>query len=232
MKYDRTLKQSGTPKAKKFTGTIKWRNSLARFITVYNFFTRIAVWYLFVLLHFGNGAISTGGHHLLEQLLFFHIFFFRISDEKEGFVYSAGRLMHHLAHYSVWIQIAILYLVSGIWKLKGELWLDGEAMFLTLTFKEFGLPWIANSMDSNTWYLKVLTWIVLAYQLLFAVLIWIKPIRKPLLAIGALFHLSIIFIIGITDFGLFMIASYSIFLTNETSGKMLNVLRLNSRSVV
>ena len=192
----------------------------------HNVITRLAVWFLFVNLHFGNGAVSTGGHHLIQQLLFFHIFLFQVIDEKKSYLASLGRFFHHLAHYSIWLQIAILYLVSGVWKLKGDLWLDGSAMFLTLSFKEFGFPWIANSLKENTIFLQLLTWAVLAYQVMFIVLVWIKPIRKWVLLFGAAFHISIIFLIGITDFGLFMIASYSVFINNDLANKVLRKLRL------
>lgn len=188
----------------------------------HNVITRLTVWFLFVNLHFGNGAVSTGGHHLIQQLLFFHIFLFQLNDHKKSYMASLGRFFHHLAHYSIWLQIAILYLVSGVWKLKGDLWLDGSAMFLTLSFKEFGFPWIANSLKNNTIFLQLLTWVVLAYQVLFIVLIWFKPIRKWALLFGAAFHISIIFLIGITDFGLFMIASYSIFINNALAEKILS----------
>lgn len=194
----------------------------------HNFFTRIAVWFLFVNLHFGNGAISTGGHHLIQQLLFFHIFLFSVNSSSHGYFASLRRFVHHLSHYAIWAQIAVLYLVSGVWKLKGDLWLDGTAMQMTMSFKEFGFPWIADSIGANNWMLMMLTWMVLGYQLLFAVLIWIRPVRKWLLVFGMLFHLSIIFIVGITDFGLFMIASYSIFIPNKVAQRYASTMNLKA----
>ncbi len=196
----------------------------------HNVLTRSVVWFLFINLHFGNGSVSTGGHHLIQQLLFFHIFLFQVNDKKSSYLSSLGRFIHHLAHYSIWLQIAILYLVSGVWKLKGDLWLDGSAMFLTLSFKEFGFPWLANTINENTFFLQLLTWAVLAYQVLFIVLVWIKPIRKWVLLFGAIFHISIIFLIGITDFGLFMIASYSIFINNDLADDILR--KLNPKRVI
>lgn len=191
----------------------------------HNVITRFAVWFLFVNLHFGNGAVSTGGHHLIQQLLFFHIFLFQVNDDKKSYLASLGRFLHYLAHYSMWLQIAILYLVSGVWKLKGDLWIEGCAMYLTLSFKEFGFPFIAQSIRENTVFLQLLTWLVLAYQVFFIALIWIKPIRKWVLLFGAAFHVSIILLIGITDFGLFMIASYSIFISNDMARLILGKIQ-------
>ena len=168
-------------------------------------------------------------------MLFFHIVLFKVREEDSTQWASARRLLHHLGFYAIWIQIAILYFVSGVWKLRGDLWLSGEAMLMSLSFPQFSLPWIRESLTENTWYVALGTWLVLAYQLLFAFLIWIRPVRKSLLAFGLLFHLSIVFIIGLADFGLFMIASYSIFLSSSDARKVLDrlfVLRLMFRKRV
>lgn len=201
----------------------------------HNVITRAVVWYLFVVLHFGNVEISSGGHHLYQQMLFFHIVLFKVEEDDESKWASARRLLHHLGHYSIWVQIALLYFISGIWKLRGDLWLGGEAMLMSLSFPQFSLPWIMDSLKENTWYLALGTWMVLAYQLLFAFLIWIRPVRKPLLAFGLIFHLSIVFIVGLADFGLFMIASYSIFLSASDARRVMDrlfVMRLMFRKRV
>jgi hypothetical protein len=185
----------------------------------HNVFTRAAVAYLFVVLHFGNVEISTGGHHLTQQLLFFHILLFKVDDRAESYWASIRRFLHHVSFYAIWLQIGIMYLVAGYWKLTGTTWMDGTAMLLTLSYKEFGFPWLAASMQENNALLWISNHIVFAYQLLFIVLIWIKSIRPYFLSIGLIFHLSIAFIVGITDFGLLMVASYAIFIAPETARK-------------
>lgn len=197
-------------------GLLGWHNALSRLVVAY----------LFVVLHFGNSEISTGGHHLLQQLLYFHVLLFRVPEAADSQWASAKRFLHHLAFYGIWIQICILYLVAGYWKLKGDLWLPGEALLATLSFKEFGFPWIAENLTQNHWTLVVLNHISLWYQVFFCVLIWIKPIRKWLLSMGLLFHLSIAFLVGITDFGLFMVASYAIFIVPSTAEKWLKRIRV------
>ncbi|MBT6980074.1 MAG: hypothetical protein HN951_09595, partial [Flavobacteriales bacterium] len=42
----------------------------------HHFVSRLILWYLFVVLQFGNIETSTGGHHLIQQMLFFQIFLF------------------------------------------------------------------------------------------------------------------------------------------------------------
>ncbi|NQV52759.1 MAG: hypothetical protein HQ500_06230 [Flavobacteriales bacterium] len=199
---------------------------------LHNFFTRAVVWYLYVALHFGNVEISTGGHHLYQQLLFFHILFFRVSDRAGGIWAATRRLLHHLGFYAIWVNIALLYFASAYWKTFGEMWFSGQAMLMSISFEAYSFPGILALLPSNTWYLLIGTYAVFAYQLLFAIAIWIKPVRKPFLLFGLLFHLSIVFIVGLADFGVFMIASYSIFLAPSDARMLmerLSVIRLSRK---
>jgi len=59
--------------------------------------------------------------------------------------------------------------------------------------------------------------LALAYQLAFPFLIWIKKIKKLLLAFGVLFHLVIGLGMGIWDFALIMMASYTAFIEMKKS---------------
>ncbi|MBT3646612.1 MAG: HTTM domain-containing protein [Flavobacteriales bacterium] len=185
----------------------------------HHYLSRLILWYLFLVLQFGNVETSTGGHHLMQQLLFFQIFLFK-SNELEKWP-SFRNLVHNLSFYSLWVQLAMLYLASGLFKLLGTYWLDGYAFLLSLSFKEFGMPMIADSLSENNWFFASLNYTVLVYQLLFAALIWIRPIRKPFLLIGLLFHLSIAFIVGLMDFGLFMVAAYSVFIQKDVADRIM-----------
>lgn len=190
----------------------------------HNFISRAVVAYLFVVLHYGNVEISTGGHHLTQQLLFFHVLLFRVPEQFNSKIASLQRFLHHAAFYSIWFQIALMYFIAGFWKWTGTTWLNGDAMLLTLSYKEFGFPWLAEMMKEQRMLLSIGNYVTFAYQMLFIVLIWIRPIRIYFLSIGLLFHLGIAFLIGITDFGLFMVAMYAIFINPATAEKYLYFL--------
>jgi hypothetical protein len=194
---------------------------LAGILGWHNFISRAVVAYLFVVLHYGNVEISTGGHHLTQQLLFFHVLLFRVPEQNWSKLASLQRFLHHLAFYSIWVQIALMYLIAGVWKWTGTTWLSGDAMLLTLSYKEFGFPWLADVVKERNVWLWIGNHVAFAYQMLFIALIWIRPIRFYFLSLGLLFHLGIAFLIGITDFGLLMIAMYAIFINPTTAKKYL-----------
>lgn len=181
----------------------------------HNFFSRVAVFFLFVNLHYGNHEISNGGHNLVQQFLFLHIFWFKVSEGSTSFWTSFMRLVHHLSFYGAWVQLCIVYLSAGLLKLKGNLWLDGSAISHVLSIEEYSLPSIISIAWENPWWMKLATWVTLIYQLTFPWIIWIKNSRSILLFLGTVIHLGIAFIVGITDFGMIMVISYLLFLPNN-----------------
>jgi len=180
-----------------------------------NVFTRTFVFLLFVNLHNANYEVSNGGYNLIQLLLFFHIFWFRMSDRAENRTVSFMRLLHNLSFYGVWLQISLLYLSAGLFKLDGEHWLTGDAIAHVLAIEEYSLPWIIPVAETNPWWMMLASWTTLVYQILFAIVIWIRPIRPYWLLLGTCIHLGIAFIVGITDFGIVMVLSYLIFMNPE-----------------
>lgn len=178
---------------------------------------RLLIWWLFVNLHYGNHEMGNAGWHVLHHALFFSIFFFQVSETDRSTWAQAKRLLHNLAHYGVWLLICTLYLVAGLHKLRGEMWLDGSALFVTLMNPEYSHPWVFKNLTTNNGFLMLCTWASLTYQLVFSIGIWIRAVRPWLLSFGMAFHLSIVFLLGITDFGLFLIAAYSIFIPEGTA---------------
>lgn len=186
-----------------------------------NFLTRILVFFLFVNIHNANHEISNGGLNLTHQLLFLHMFWFKNREGKESSMAALKNLMHNLSFYGVWLQVCLLYLSAGLFKLAGTHWLTGDAIAHVLSIEEYSLPWIVSIAEQNPWWMKLASWVTLFYQILFAILIWIKPIRSYFLLIGTIIHLGIAFFVGITDFGIIMVLSYLIFMNQSTASVIL-----------
>jgi hypothetical protein len=109
------------------------------------------------------------------------------------------------------IQIALVYLVSGFWKVVGAPWWDGSALFYALghaTFTRFGVPdWpglhIPFAMASIT-----IAW----WEFLFPVLVTRPRTRVPTLVFGVLLHLAILLTMSIGVFPFIMVGCYPVFL--------------------
>ena len=146
-----------------------------------------------------------GGNLLLISLLFYLIF----ANEKKKDLFQLK--LNQLILLACQIQICFVYFFSGIWKLAGEEWLNGQALHYILHIEEFSHPWIIDNLANKKWITIPSTYFSLSYLLLFPVLVWIKKIKKPLLLLGLVLHVCIGLMMGIWDFSLIMIASYMAF---------------------
>ena len=186
-----------------------------------NFLSRLLVFLLYVNLENANHEIGNGGLNLIHQLFFFHVFWFRTKKGNETGLNALKNLVHNLSFYGVWLQLCLLYLSAGLFKLAGHHWLGGDAIAYVLSVEEYSLPWIIPIAEQNPWWMKLASWVTLFYQIFFAMLIWLKPIRHYFLFIGTIIHLGIAFFVGITDFGIIMVLSYLIFMNQTTASLML-----------
>lgn len=157
----------------------------------------------------------TGGHRLVYLLLFFLMF---INEDENS---PKSNINSNLFLLACKIQLILVYLFAGLYKLNGTYWLNGDALYYVMNLREFSHPWLQQFMLSKPWMLAFGTYAALAYQLLFAVLVWIKPIRFPFLMAGIMFHLLVAIGMGLPDFGIFMVLCYSMFLDNAKAKQML-----------
>jgi hypothetical protein len=63
----------------------------------------------------------------------------------------------------------------------------------------------------HAWVLHLGTWLAMAFELLFPLLVWFKPFRYPLLLIGVLFHLTLEYALNIPLFQWDILSAYILF---------------------
>ncbi len=108
------------------------------------------------------------------------------------------------------VHLCFIYLWSGLGKLQGETWWDGEAMWLiaaSLDYQSNDLTWIAWF----PWLYQAITVGTWVWEVFFPVLVWHPRLRGGMLAIGLLMHLGIGLFMGMWTFGLAMIFLYGAF---------------------
>lgn len=160
----------------------------------------IIVWYGVVVFFNQIEIIQSGGHHLIRLLLFYNIFLLP----------NASLWWNRLWLMIMQFQVILLYANSAYFKLMGIEWVRGEAVWYTAQ-----IPLYSNK-SFNAWLNYpvsiFLTYSALLYQILFPLAIWVKKIKKIVLLSGLLFHVGIFWIMGLFDFAVFMLVSYSVFL--------------------
>ncbi len=183
--------------------------ALSYFVKKMPFLLEFILWLLVLNIHNKLYPTLTGGDHLLNQFLFFNCFLSKTHSSSSVFQNELKKCFHNFGVLAIIIQIQLVYLIAGIAKLNSSDWLSGVAIINLGEVKYFNL--YSNTFSVAGIFGYFFNYLILFYQLLFPVLIWIEKIKKPLLVIGILTHLYIAFVMGILGFGLIMLIPYVYF---------------------
>lgn len=124
---------------------------------------------------------------------------------------------HNLALVLCCFQIVVVYTVSGIWKLTGDEWPAGTALFYALRIDTFTVyPMINELLWQSTLLIYVATFIALWTQTLFPVLVLWRPTRIFALIALVFMHTGIGLLLGLWPFSLAMIALDMLFIRDAT----------------
>ena len=104
------------------------------------------------------------------------------------------------------LHLVLIYGCAGLSKLMGPEWWNGtalEMLILTPEFRRFNMTWLL----AYPAILSLGTHLGVLLEISYPVLVWIPKLRPLLLACVIAMHLSIDLILGLTEFGLAMIAA-------------------------
>jgi hypothetical protein len=108
------------------------------------------------------------------------------------------------------LLISSIYLKTVFWKLRGAEWRDGSAVYYALTFK----PYERHALPAplrRPWFYRGATWATLAIEASLGSLIWIEPLRYPVLICGVGFHLTMDYLLSVTMFQWAMLCALLLF---------------------
>ncbi|WJH35872.1 DCC1-like thiol-disulfide oxidoreductase family protein [Paenibacillus sp. CC-CFT747] len=114
------------------------------------------------------------------------------------------RLIHTVFLY---LTIGLMYLDSAFFKLSSSMYLSGLGVWApsTLPINAYhNVSWLM----SQEWLVRPLGYALLAFESLFLFLYPVRRLRLPLLAVGALFHLGVMFVFPIPVISLLVLALY------------------------
>jgi hypothetical protein len=121
-------------------------------------------------------------------------------------------------------ELALLYLVSFWWKMKGDTWLLGTALYYVThlhSIKRFPLPgWVLYRGI-----LKIGSWFILVLEFCLGTLIWFRRVRYPLLLLGLLFHLCLEYALNVPMFQWDVLSAYVLFIDPADLDRVWRVIR-------
>ena len=144
---------------------------------------------------------------------------------------SLATTEHSWALRLIQIQVAIIYSSSVFCKFQGETWRDGSALFYVSRVDDFfGRFWLPELLFDTAWLVRLITWSVLAIELLIPITIWWPRLRVPAMTAGILLHLGVEYTMNLFLFQWIMIAGLLSFIClRQTNTKTLISQECSSR---
>jgi hypothetical protein len=161
-----------------------------------------------------NMTISYG----VDTMSAFFLFYLCFADYKkpDGGVRSAmGSMAYRLSQ----VQLCVIYGYSGLHKLQGQYWWKGDGVWSVLANFQMA-RWDFSYMAHFPMLLAFMSFASLFWEIYFPALIWVRPLRYPMLVFGVLLHLGIAVGINIPFFGLLMMITYLLFVDAQHLNKV------------
>jgi hypothetical protein len=114
------------------------------------------------------------------------------------------------------LQMVVIFVSAALFKLGGTAWWDGSALSYVVrlddTFGRFRIPALPFEIPILV---RLMTWTVVAVELLSPLFLWFRETRRWALAVIVLFHLSNEYAMCLFLFHWIMLVGWSTFLTSE-----------------
>lgn len=146
------------------TGLFGWMPRLSTFLV---FFTTIN-------LQNRVYASISGGDMLLNALLFFLVFISSGKESSRPWLETGRKTLDNVFILLCYFQVVLVYFVSALFKLQSPEWLDGSALQKILSIQEYSLPCLMEAVGQAPFLFRLITWAVLAYQVVFPVLVFVR----------------------------------------------------------
>jgi hypothetical protein len=147
-----------------------------------------------------------GGDKLLGFLTFMLIFVHEGATK-----YSIRQMINNAALLILQVHFCLLYFINAGVKIRRDYWRDGSLFNNVWHMSFFANQDLIPYWFHNSTLYFITAWSVILFELLFPILIWYIPFKKPLLLLGIIFHITIGLLLSIPEFSLTMIAVYPLF---------------------
>jgi predicted DCC family thiol-disulfide oxidoreductase YuxK len=110
------------------------------------------------------------------------------------------------------IQMAVLFFYSGVGKIRGDDWWDGDAMWQLFVTHEYYHGLMLQVLARQYWLGSIATYGTILIEIAFPFLIWQNRTRPYALAAAIFLHLQFAFLMGLFYFSFVMIMGHMSFL--------------------
>jgi hypothetical protein len=120
------------------------------------------------------------------------------------------------------LHMCIIYLFSGLGKLQGESWWNGEAVWISSANLEYQYLIDVTWLASHPYIVGILTHATVYWELTYSALVWPRLTRPWVLLMAVIIHGGIVVAYGMPTFGLVMLIGNLAFVSPEAVRRWLD----------
>jgi len=199
-------------------------------LVVIGFLPRLIIpvhWFMIWSMQERNPFLGDGGDNLMRIVLFFlvlvntgsilsvHAVRSKNHQVSYAFFTPALAVTHNIGVLLILVQLCMMYMSTGLYKVMGELWQNGTALYYILRVEEFSWPGVAEFIYRNTYLVVAGTYTTVLFEILFAPSLLNRWTRYLMIAAGSLFHAGIAALMGLVTFGWSMLSIYPLLVTDR-----------------
>lgn len=183
-------------------------------------------------LYMANPALMDGGDALAATAVLFLLLtrcysaFTIVRRRRQREAGQFASLLSNTGLLLLVTQVSVVYLMAGLYKVQGELWQDGTALYYILSVPEFYLPGVTPLLVQSDWLMVIGAYLTVLTSVFFPVFVLFRAGRPVAVAAMLTFHLAIALLIGLTSFALVMAAFDLLFVNAHVES-----LRTRARSL-
>jgi len=116
-------------------------------------------------------------------------------------------MLHNAAMIAFGAQISLVYAVAGLYKVQGEPWRNGTALYYSFRGGQFIWPGVSELLYQSAWFTTVISYITVFFQISFPYMMMMnRHTRTAAVCIGVMFHVGIALFLGLITFSFFMLS--------------------------
>ena len=166
--------------------------------------------------------LADGGDNVTRLVLIYMCFMLSVRAP-----WKPGSLLvwfHNMAVVAIVSQLLLLYLTSGMMKVRGDIWYHGFATYAISNVDWFSLP-SSRPFFHVPLFVAMTSYVPMFYQVMFPAAVLAKNLRLPWILVGAVFHVGVAVTMGLVTFTMAMIGLELFFLTDADFERLATLLR-------
>lgn len=114
-------------------------------------------------------------------------------------------------------QLCLVYLGAGLYKVQGNLWQNGTAMYYPVSSEAYGIfPWLSNLITMNSWVVSLITYVTVVAQIAFPFMLFDKISRRIALVLILGMHSGIAIVMRLPFFSGIMASADAVLVSSAT----------------